>query len=103
MGIYNDALRSGIIEAAVNDSHYLVRFDKFIGFTDGSTFPESLAVVPIAEMIGIVHGDDDMPMSWEFFDNPQQRAEYQAWLEAPPVDGRAQLRRLHYRRLSDAQ
>jgi hypothetical protein len=84
IGIHDDGLRSGVVEAAVNDTHFLVRFDRFFC----AAAPEPLAVVPIAEMISIVHGDDEFTMCWNFFDSEEQRAAYQAWVDAPPVDGK---------------
>ena len=84
LGVHNECMRSGVVEDAVNDDHYLVRFDNLIGFTDGSKWPEALAVVAIADMVG--SGDDDKPPPWWFFDNPEQRAKYEAWLNEPPPD-----------------
>jgi hypothetical protein len=43
-----------------------------------------LAVVAVANMVG--SGDEDSPPPWWFFDNPEQRAKYEAWLNAPPPD-----------------
>jgi putative SOS response-associated peptidase YedK len=38
-------MRSGIVEAAIDPRHYLVRFDDVIGYTHCSEWPASLAVV----------------------------------------------------------
>ncbi len=84
LGVYDDCMRSGVVEAAVNDDHYLVRFDDLIGFGDGSKWPEALAVVAITNMIG--SGGDEGPTPWWFFDNLEQRAKYEAWLSEPPRD-----------------
>jgi hypothetical protein len=84
LGVHDESMRSGVVEAAVNDDHYLVRFDDLIGFADGSKWPESLAVVAVTDMVGA--GDDDKPPPWLFFDNPEQRARYDAWLSEPPTD-----------------
>jgi hypothetical protein len=43
LGVHNECMRSGVVDAAVNDDHYLVRFDDLIGFADGSKWPEALA------------------------------------------------------------
>jgi hypothetical protein len=79
--VHDAALRSGIIDERVNDHHYLVRFDEFIGFSDGSKFPESLAVVPVCDMVGYKD-----PPPWLLFDTIEQRAAYHAWLDQPPAD-----------------
>src|SRR5271169_2461401 len=42
LGVHHECMRSGVVEAAVNDGHYLVRFDDLVGFTDGSKWPEAL-------------------------------------------------------------
>jgi len=44
-------MRSGTVEAALDGGHYLVRFDDLVGFTDGSKWPESLAVVALSDMV----------------------------------------------------
>ena len=84
LGVYDECMRSGVVEAAVNDDHYLVRFDNLVGFSDGSKWPEALAVVAITDMVG--SGDDEGPPPWWFFDNLGQRATYEAWLNEPPTD-----------------
>ena len=83
LGVYDKCMRSGVVEAAVNDDCYLVRFDNLVGFSDGSKWPEALAVVAVADIVGSC---DDEPPAWWFFDNPEQRARYEAWLNAPPTD-----------------
>jgi hypothetical protein len=85
VGVHDGCMRSGVVEAAVNDDHYLVRFDDLIGFTDGSKWPEALAVVAITDLV-VGSGDDDKPPPWLFFDNLEQRAKYEAWLNEPPPD-----------------
>jgi hypothetical protein len=82
-------MRSGIVEAAVGSDHFLVRFDEFIGFTDGSKWPESLAVVRISDMVG--SGEYDEAPPWLFFDNPEQRAKYDAWMSEPPSDRKPRI------------
>jgi hypothetical protein len=84
LGVHDDCMRSGIIEAAVNDYHYLVRFDDLIGFTDGSKWPEALTVVAIIDMAR--SGQANEPPPWLFFDSLERRAKYQAWLDEPPSD-----------------
>jgi hypothetical protein len=84
LGVHDGSMRSGIVEAAVNDDHYLVRFDNLIGFLDGSKWPEALAVVAITDMVG--SDADDNPPAWLFFDNPDQRTRYEDWLNEPPRD-----------------
>ena len=41
-GVHDGAMRSGIVEAAIDPRHYLVRFDDVIGFTHGSEWPGRL-------------------------------------------------------------
>ena len=85
IGVHDGSMRSGIVEAAIDPMHYLVRFDDLIGFTDGSKWPLSLAVVPISFMTSgsMVSGD---PPSWSFFDDQEQRARYYEWRNGPPTD-----------------
>ena len=85
IGVHDGSMRSGIVEAAIDASHYLVRFDDLIGFTDGSKLPLSLAVVPISYMTSGAMEKDDPP-SWAFFDDQEQRARYEEWLSEPPTD-----------------
>jgi hypothetical protein len=75
IGVHDGAMRSWIVEAAIDATHYIVRFDDLIGFTDGSKWPVSLAVVPISDMTqgGM---DEDEPPPWAFFDDQEQRARY---------------------------
>jgi len=69
---------TGVIESAVNDTHYLVRCD-----SDGDR-PEYLAVVAVAQMAG---GDRETePPPWALFESAEQRANFIAWLEATSDD-----------------
>ena len=83
-GVHDESMRSGVVEAAVNDDHYLVRFDDFIGFTDGSKWPEALAVVSLTDMVG--GGTNGKPPPWLFFDDLARRAVYETWINEPPRD-----------------
>src|SRR6516165_584151 len=85
IGVYDGGMRSGFVEAALGETHYLVRFDDLIGFTDGSKWPVSLAVVPISDMTrgGM---DEDEPPPWDFFDDQDQRARFDRWLSEPSTD-----------------
>jgi hypothetical protein len=47
LGVHHECMRSGVVEAAVNEGHYLVRFDDLVGLTDGSKWPEALAIVAV--------------------------------------------------------
>jgi hypothetical protein len=68
----------GVIEAAIDDTHYLARCDA------DRDRPEYLAVVHIDDMAG---GDgEEEPPSWPLFDTVEQRAKYLAWIEAPSDD-----------------
>src|SRR5258708_3765661 len=79
--VHDECWRSGIVEAAVNDGHYIVRFDDLVRFNEGAVWPESLAVAAISNMVE--NGGNDVPPPWLFFDNPEQRAKYEAWLNEP--------------------
>ena len=85
IGVYDGCTRSGIVEAAIDPRHYLVRFDDVIGFTHGSEWPASLAVVPLSDMTlgGLVK---DEPPPWTFFDDKEQRVRYEEWLNGPRTD-----------------
>jgi hypothetical protein len=50
--VHDECWRSGIVEAAVNDDHYIVRFDALVRFNEGSPWPESLAVAAISNIVG---------------------------------------------------
>jgi hypothetical protein len=84
IGVYNQSMRSGIVEAALGDRHYLVRFDTLIGFMDGSHWPQSLAVVAIDDMTRPARdGNEDVPPPWAFFDDVDQQHAYNAWFRSP--------------------
>jgi hypothetical protein len=90
IGVHDGVMRSGCVEAAIDATHYLVRFDDLIGFSDGSKMPPSLALVPISHMIS--EGDDNhSPPAWAFFDDREQAGCYDQWLSEPPTDRRARL------------
>jgi hypothetical protein len=73
---YSGGHSTGVIEAAINDSYYLVRCDP------DRDRPEYLAVVDIVDMAG---GDGEQePPAWALFDSAEQRAKYIAWLEGDP-------------------
>jgi hypothetical protein len=38
-------MRSGVVEATLDDYHYLACFDELIGLPDGSKWPDALAAV----------------------------------------------------------
>jgi hypothetical protein len=94
LGVHDELWMSGIVEAAVDDAHYLVRFDDLVRFTEGTYRGSSrkqvgaLAVVAISDMArpGREYGDDDVPPPWLFFDDLDLRAKYQAWLDEPEPD-----------------
>jgi|SRR5215831_18961698 len=66
----------GIVEAMIDDTHYLVRLD-----ADGD-LPERVYVVSIHDMArpGSTGKDDQMP-PWLFFDTIEHRAKYMAWMD----------------------
>jgi hypothetical protein len=67
VGALGGGTRSGIVEAAIDATHYIVRLDDLV-------LPVSLAVVPISEMAqGALVGP------WAFFDDQEQRARYDEW------------------------
>ena len=72
LGFHNNAYRSGIVETAVDDDHYLVRFDELVGFDDGSKWLEALAVVAISDMDMTGREFDDQP-PWSFFEDIEKR------------------------------
>ena len=85
IGVHDESMRSGIVEAALGDYHYLVRFDTLIGFMDGSHWPESLAVVAIDDMARPRRdGDEDVTPPWHFFDDIDKRRDCNAWINAAP-------------------
>jgi hypothetical protein len=74
IGVHDGSMRSGIVEAAIDATHYLVRFDE----------SPSLTVVPVSDMFW--GGDKDEPRPWAFFDDQEQRARYNEWTNEPPTD-----------------
>jgi hypothetical protein len=91
IGVHGGSMRSGIIEAAINDSFYLVRFDELVGFTDGSKWPEAMAVAALSDMVMAGTADDDKPPPWCFFDTADQRAKYDAWGIEPTPDRKPRI------------
>lgn len=83
-GVYEGSMRSGIVEAMLNGTHYLVRFDQFIGFTDGTKWPKYLAIVPINDMLS--SHDEEGPPAWVFFDTTDQRERYDEWMDDLPAE-----------------
>jgi hypothetical protein len=73
---------TGIIEAAVNAAHYLVRCDS------DRDQPEYLAVVAVAQMAG--SDRETEPPPWALFHSAEQRAKFIAWLR----QGRAFMNQL---------
>ena len=77
--------QAGIVEAAVDDAHYLVRFE-----SDGDV-PETLQVVAISDMARAGGTTEDDPPPWLFFDGIEQRAKFLAWMNETPPDGRPRV------------
>jgi hypothetical protein len=76
----------GIVEAIIDDSHYLVRYD-----ADGG-MPEHFMVVAIGDMVRAgFAGDDDQPPPWTFFDTIEQRTKFQAWMNEPADPNKPRL------------
>jgi hypothetical protein len=82
IGVYDGCTRSGIVEAAIDATNYLVRFDGLISFPGDP--PLVLALVPVGDMISC--GCEEAPPPWCFFDNEKQRARYDEWVKEPPKD-----------------
>ncbi len=74
---------AGVVEAALDDAHYLVRYETDFGV------PEHLEVVAIRDMVGA--GADDGPPPWAFFDTIEQRAKFQAWMNEPENPNRPRV------------
>jgi hypothetical protein len=68
----------GIVEAVIDDGHCLVRFE-----AEGNR-PEAFAVVALTDMVRAGNrGEEDEVPNWVFFDGPEQRAKYRAWINNP--------------------
>jgi hypothetical protein len=81
IGYFHD---DGIVEAAIDDSHYLVRHDTE---WNGAPVPESRSVVSLSDMIGGADLGPEERMPWLFFDSAEQRKKYRDWIkERPDVD-----------------
>jgi hypothetical protein len=86
LGHHYESWSSGIVVAAVDATHYLVRFDDLVRFKEDSCQGEplkhagSLAVVALSDMVKAGRGDD---VPWMFFDDPEIRAKFQAYLDEP--------------------
>jgi hypothetical protein len=87
----------GIVEAVIDDAHCFVRFEP-----EANGAPESSAVVALSDIVraGNVGDDDEVP-HWLFFDSPEQRAKYRAWINQP--DGSNKPRIVPLRRPSSEQ
>jgi len=77
---------AGVIEAAVDDAHYLVRYD---AYPNGRDAPEALAVVMLSEMLT---GRDGERLHWLFFDSAEHRSKYWAWVTELPDNPREKPR-----------
>jgi hypothetical protein len=107
LGVHDEVWSSGIVEAAIDSQHYLVRFDDLVRYGEGEHRGEPLkqagafAVVALSDMVraGRQDGEDDVPPAWLFFDDAEKRARYQAWLDEPePDDPKGKARILSIRR-----
>jgi hypothetical protein len=78
-GVADGCMRSGIIEAAISDNYFLVRFDDLD--EPSGLVPASLMVVNITTLAG--GGGGDEPFAWQLFDNQEQRAAFQEWANTP--------------------
>jgi hypothetical protein len=67
----------GVVEAGINDGHYLVR----INWRGREPEPEHFAVAAVADMVG-GNGIEEEPPSWAFFDTDEQRVRFQAFKAA---------------------
>jgi hypothetical protein len=76
---------AGIVETAVDDAHYLVRFE-----SDGD-MPETLQVVAISDMARAGGTAESDPPPWLFFDGIEERAKFLAWMNETPPDGRPRV------------
>jgi hypothetical protein len=63
LGVHDEAWRSGVVEAATDNGHYLVRFNNLVKINHSTSWPESLAVVAIDDMAraGRLPGDEMVP------------------------------------------
>jgi len=92
LGVHDESWRSGIVEAVIDDGHYLVRFNDVVRMNDGTPWPESLAVVAVDDIAQAGrNGDEDIPPPWLFFDNIEQQRVYEAWLNEPAPDRKPRI------------
>jgi hypothetical protein len=68
----------GVVEAVIDDGHCLVRFEP------AGNRPEAFAIVALSDMVraGNIGEEDEVPY-WVFFDSPEQRTKYRAWINNP--------------------
>jgi hypothetical protein len=88
IGDIDGVVKSGRVEAVLNDTHYLVRYDNDV-FTDPPLLPASLAVVGVYSMTANECDGCEGAPSWNFFDSKEERAAYhdiimRAYNEAQP-------------------
>ena len=83
IGVHDWGMRSGIVEAAIDDRHYLIRFDNVAGVTND--WPTSMGIASIEAMIGSPSEDD--PPAWNLFDTEEQRSKYTTWVNQEPEGG----------------
>src|SRR5258708_19793768 len=88
LGVHDEQWSSGIVEAAIDGAHYLVRFDDLVRYTEDRGSPlmqaGALAVVALSDMVRAGRsGEDDIPPPWLFFADVGLRAKSQACLNHP--------------------
>lgn len=82
--------QTGIVEGAIDDAYYLVRFD-----SKGAGAPETLQVVAIGDMARAGGtGQEEEPPPWLSFDDVEKRAKYLACLNEMPPDGKPRVVKL---------
>jgi hypothetical protein len=86
-----DPHEDGIVESAINEDYYLVRFESRAGGP-----PEAFAVVALSDMARVGStGNENEPPPWLFFDSAEQRAKYRTWINEPDDPNKPRIVPMH--------
>lgn len=78
IGVHDGSMRSGVIDAAVDDQRYLLRFDNLVGAV--FDWPASMGISSIENMLGSFGSDEEGTPAWDIFETEEQRSTFNTWI-----------------------